>query len=155
MARPTAPGTSPAPRRPDTGRWRRAAPPGAALGAVLAAFGYVAVVDPGRPGHYPGCPFRAATGWYCPACGGLRSAHAVAHGDLAAALRDNALAVLGYGAAAVLWVWWLCREVRARPGRTAARRHPGARRAATAAVAVVVIAFTVVRNTPAGRCLAP
>ena len=47
------------------------------------------------------------TGLYCPGCGGLRSAHAVAHGDLPRALGDNALAVVSATCSArVLWSGW-------------------------------------------------
>ncbi|WSZ87150.1 DUF2752 domain-containing protein [Streptomyces sp. NBC_00859] len=119
------------------------------LGAVAAAFTYVGSVDPNHPGHYPVCPLYAVTGIYCPACGGLRSAHAVAHGDLVAALGDNALAVAGYGVFAVVMVVWLIRAVR--PGT----RRFTARPALWWAVGAVVLVFSVLRNLPMGSFLAP
>ena len=88
---------------------------------------------------------------YCPACGGLRSAYAVAHGDLGAALHDNALAVAGYGACAVLWVLWTLRAARGRPVAGGARPGPALWWSLGALVAV----FTVLRNLPAGSVLAP
>lgn len=128
---------------------RRVGAPVGLLAAVTGAFGYVGSVDPNHPGHYPVCPFLYLTGWYCPACGGLRSAYAVVHGDFGGALRDNALAVVGYGTAAVLWALWLSREVRGRP---AALRVP---RAVWWGLGAVVLVFSVVRNLSFGAFLAP
>lgn len=130
----------------------RAAPlaaPLAVLGGVAAAFAYVATVDPNTPGHYPVCPLLRYTGVYCPGCGGLRSAYAVVHGDLGAALGFNALAVAGYAAFAVFWVVWFSRTVRGRP--FAVPLKP----AYVWGVAAVVTVFTIVRNLPFGAPLAP
>ncbi len=111
------------------GRAARLAAPAALLAAVTAAFAYVAAVDPNEPGHYPVCPLLHLTGLYCPGCGGLRSAHAVAHGDLAAALQANAPAVLGYAAFAVLWTVWVVRAARGRPRASTHRPRCCGRRA--------------------------
>lgn len=40
---------------------------------------------------WPKCPIYFVTGLYCPGCGGLRAAHALLQGDVAAALNQNAL----------------------------------------------------------------
>ncbi len=128
---------------------RRVTVPVAALAGAAAAFGYVGSVNPNHPGHYPVCPFLAVTGLYCPACGGLRSAYAVTHGDFGGALHDNALAVVGYGVCAVLWVLWATAEARGR--RTGFTVRP----ALWWALGAVVLAFTVVRNLPLGTALAP
>ncbi len=82
---------------------RRLLAPLAVLASVVTAFAGVAAVDPYEPGRYPACPMLQYTDVLCPGCGGLRSAHSVAHGDLAAALGANALAVAGYVAFATLW----------------------------------------------------
>ncbi|MFJ2604499.1 DUF2752 domain-containing protein [Streptomyces sp. NPDC091279] len=119
------------------------------LGAVGAAFAYVGTVDPNQPGHYPVCPLYQVTGLYCPGCGGLRSAHAVAHGDLLAALHDNAPAVLGYLAFAVLWTVWVVRTARGRPARLAPRP------ALLWTLGALLLVFTVVRNLPFGGWLHP
>ncbi|MEV6649715.1 DUF2752 domain-containing protein [Streptomyces sp. NPDC051219] len=125
-----------------------AAPVGT-LAAVVAAFAYVGAVDPNEPGHYPVCPLLKVTGIFCPGCGGLRSAHAFAHGDLAAAFGANALAVLGYGIFAVVIAVWLVRAVRSRPAVIALSPvHWWG-------VGAVVLAFTVARNLPFGAVLAP
>ncbi|WP_345035502.1 DUF2752 domain-containing protein [Streptomyces sannanensis] len=128
---------------------RRLLVPMGTLAGVVGAFAYVGAVDPNEPGHYPVCPLLRFTGIYCPGCGGLRSAHAFAHGDLAAALGANALAVVGYGAFAVLWVMWVVRAVRGRPLRITLRPvHWWA-------VGAVALTFSVARNLPFGAVLAP
>ena len=119
------------------------------MAAVIAAFGYVGAVDPNQPGHYPVCPLLRFTGLYCPGCGGLRSAHAFAHGDLGAAFGSNALAVIGYGVFAVLIVLWLVRAVRGLPVRTSVPN------AWWWGIGAVLVLFTVVRNLPFGAALAP
>ncbi|MDF6041899.1 DUF2752 domain-containing protein [Streptomyces sp. JH14] len=128
---------------------RRLATPVGVMAAVVAAFGYVGAVDPNQPGHYPVCPLLRLTGLYCPGCGGLRSAHAVAHGDIAGALGSNALAVVGYAAFAVFWVVWMVRASRGRPVRI------GLAPVWMWGIGAVLLIFTVVRNLPFGSMLAP
>ncbi|MEU6475734.1 DUF2752 domain-containing protein [Streptomyces sp. NPDC047017] len=127
----------------------RLAVPAAVLAATAGAFAYVGAVDPNQPGHYPACPLLRYTGLYCPGCGGLRSAHAVVHGDLLAALQDNALAVAGYLACAVLWTAWAVAAARGRRLRIdPAPVHLWC-------AVVLFAAFTVVRNLPFGDRLHP
>ncbi|WP_435885014.1 DUF2752 domain-containing protein [Streptomyces tauricus] len=128
---------------------RRLAVPGGILLAVAAAFAYVGTVDPNEPGHYPACPLLRYTGLYCPGCGGLRSAHAVVHGDLGTALGANAPAVIGYLVFAVLWTVWVVRTVRGRPMRV----DPGP--PLLWALGALLLVFTVVRNLPFGGWLHP
>ncbi|CAL9602628.1 DUF2752 domain-containing protein [Streptomyces sp. NPDC090994] len=130
-------------------RAARTAAPAAVLAAVAGAFAYVGTVDPNEPGHYPVCPLLRFTGVYCPGCGGLRSAHALVHGDLATALQANALAVAGFLALAVLWTVWVARAVRGRPLRI----DLGPVHLWTLGVPLLV--FTVVRNLPFGGWLHP
>ncbi|MFF2505419.1 DUF2752 domain-containing protein [Streptomyces sp. NPDC058067] len=131
------------------GAARRLAVPLGVLAAVAAAFAYVGSVDPNEPGHYPVCPLLHYTGIYCPGCGGLRSAHAVVHGDLTAALGDNALAVAGYVLFAALWAVWAVRVARGQQFRVALGR-PQLR-----VLGAAVLVFTVVRNLPIGGWLHP
>ncbi|MFG3344814.1 DUF2752 domain-containing protein [Streptomyces sp. NPDC048018] len=119
------------------------------LAGVAAAFAYVGNVDPNEPGHYPVCPLLRFTGVFCPGCGGLRSAHAVAHGDLGAALGFNAVAVAGYAVFAVVMVLWLVRAFRGRPMRLAVSP------AWWWGIGAVLALFTLVRNLPFGSALAP
>lgn len=129
---------------------RTAAPIGT-LAGVGAAFLYVASFDPNQPGHYPACPLLAVTGIYCPGCGGLRSAYSFAHGDLVPALHANALAVVLFVAFAAFWTHWFVRRARGRPYALPVRLTVW--HAWTAGVLVVV--FSVVRNTPLGAGLSP
>ena len=119
-----------------TGRGPRYAALG--TGAVAAgALAYVGLADPHRPGFlFPGCPFKTLTGWNCPACGGLRMTHDVLHGELSAALVDNAFLLIGLP---MLALWLLVRW------RRKQRLMPIP---AVATVFVAVIAWTVVRNWP-------
>ncbi|MGW1542797.1 DUF2752 domain-containing protein [Streptomyces sp. NPDC002309] len=127
----------------------RSAAPVGVLAAVVAAFAYVGAVDPNEPGHYPVCPLLRVTGLYCPGCGGLRSAHAFVHGDLAAALHANAVAVAGYLLFAVLWTVWMVRAARGRPVRLDPRP------AVMWTAGALLLLFTVVRNLPFGGWLHP
>ncbi|MFE3635544.1 DUF2752 domain-containing protein [Streptomyces sp. NPDC059168] len=143
------PDSGTAPHPTTTTAWNRIAVPVGVLAAVAAAFAYVGSVDPNEPGHYPVCPLYGLTGLYCPGCGGLRSAHAFIHGDLLAALQDNAAGVAAYLGFAVLWTVWMVRAVRGRTGRF----DPGPVQMWT--VGALLLVFTVVRNLPFGGWLHP
>ncbi|MEV0120147.1 DUF2752 domain-containing protein [Streptomyces sp. NPDC050703] len=147
LPRGAAPG--PSGERPEAGVLGRLLVPAGLLAAVAGAFAYVGAVDPNEPGHYPACPLLRLTGIYCPGCGGLRSAHAFAHGDLTAALGANALAVAGYVAFAALWSVWVIHAVRGRPLRLAWGPVP------LWGLGALVAVFTLVRNLPFGSWLHP
>ncbi|MFG2709621.1 DUF2752 domain-containing protein [Streptomyces goshikiensis] len=142
----------PAPSVPpeQVSRARRLALPAFTLASVVGAFAYVGTVDPNEPGHYPVCPLFRLTGVLCPGCGGLRSAHAFAHGDLVTALGANAMAVVGYFGFAAFVALWLVR---------AYRGAPAPRVVLTPrywwAVGAVALVFSVIRNLPFGSALAP
>ncbi|MFD4034343.1 DUF2752 domain-containing protein [Streptomyces sp. NPDC058637] len=168
-ASPAAPGPAPVPAEPGgaapappaghgpafppapapASRLRRLATPVGVMAVVVGAFGYVAAVDPNEPGHYPVCPLLRFTGVFCPGCGGLRSAHAFAHGDLVAALGANALAVVGYLAFAAVWLLWTVRASRGQPLRI------GLGPVGLWGLGALLLAFSVVRNLPFGSGLAP
>jgi hypothetical protein len=104
---------------------------------VVGGLAYIGIGDPHRPNFlFPACPFHAATGLYCPGCGGLRMIHDVLNGNLAAAVADNVVALIGLP---LLLAWILLRWRSGRPWMTPV-------------AAVVIIAFaltwTVVRNLP-------
>lgn len=107
-------------------------------GALVAgSLAYIGLADPHRPGFlFPPCPFRALTGWNCPGCGGLRMTHDLLHGDLGAAVTDNAFALVGVP----LLVLWLV--VRWRRGL---RLMPVP---AIVVIALATVAWTVLRNWP-------
>ncbi|GAA0190231.1 hypothetical protein GCM10008944_02530 [Cytobacillus oceanisediminis] len=130
---------------------------GGLAGAVV--LGVVAVRDPHVPGAFGACPFLAATGLPCAGCGGLRATHDLLHGDVGAALAQNALAVGLVLLAAVAWTRW---AVRAAGRGPAGVSGPGATTTSTGVsstlllvVGVVVVVFTLVRWTPAGGVLGP
>lgn len=130
--------------------YRRLAGPAACAAVAAAAAGYVAVVDPGRPGHYPVCPFLRLTGWWCPGCGGLRCVHALTRGDVLAAAHDNVLVLGLVVVAGLLWVRWARGAARGRPVPL-----PGLRTWQVVALIALVLVFTVARNLPSGAFLAP
>ena len=105
-------------------------------GAVfVGALAYIGIGDPHRPGFlFPPCPFHELTGWYCPACGGLRMTHDVLHGDLAAAFVDNAFALIGLP---LLLMWVLARRRQGRPVLIAP---------AYVVIVAAAVVWTVVRN---------
>ncbi|WP_166904660.1 DUF2752 domain-containing protein [Mycobacterium sp. DL440] len=101
------------------------------------ALTYIGVVDPHRPGFlFPGCPFKALTGWNCPACGGLRMTHDLLHGDVGAAVVDNVFALVGLPALAV---WLLVRWQLGKP------LFPVP---AVVTIVATLVIWTVVRNLP-------
>jgi Protein of unknown function (DUF2752) len=107
-------------------------------GPLLAgALGYVGLVDPHHPDSlFPVCPFRMLTGWNCPLCGGLRMAHDVLHGDLAAAITDNVFLLV---AIPILAGWIL---IRRRRGKVSLPMP------AVVAVMIATLAWMVIRNLP-------
>ncbi|WP_308416642.1 DUF2752 domain-containing protein [Streptomyces sp. AJS327] len=121
--------------------------------AAGAAFAYVGAVDPNEPGHYPACPVRSLLGLDCPACGGLRGAHALVHGEPLAALSANALAVLAFAGFALWCLVWLAGAVRGRPGPPSLGGAGRSRAWLVGVAGVAVLAFTVVRNLPLGAAL--
>lgn len=111
---------------------------GLGVGALGAgALAYVGLVDPHRPDSlYPPCPFRMLTGWYCPACGGLRMTHDLLHGHVAAAATDNIVALIGLP---LLLIWALSRIGSGRKVITPA---------VLIVITVIAVAWTVLRNLP-------
>lgn len=104
---------------------------------VVGALAYVGLGDPHSPDFlFPPCPFHEFTGWFCPACGGMRMTHDLLHGDLGAAFVDNAFALIGLP---LLLVWVLVRRRQSKQVFTVP---------VYAVIASAVVAWTVVRNLP-------
>jgi hypothetical protein len=94
------------------------------------------------------CPFHTVTGLDCPGCGSTRALGALARLDPIAALDHNLLVPLAFVFIAASWVLW----VRATwTGRAAPALIRGP--AAIAAIGVLFVAFTVVRNLGAASWL--
>jgi len=144
MALAPAHAAAEATRDPRSRRRRLVAPVATAAG-VIAATAYIRAVDPNQPGHYPLCPTLALLGIDCPGCGGLRATHALAHGDISAALDHNALFVVLAPVLVVAWALWLRRAwTGVTPPRTPLRDTVS--RALPIAVLVIAMAFAVIRN---------
>jgi hypothetical protein len=115
-------------------------------GGGCAAFLYL--VSPSSHQVFLPCPFRALTGLYCPACGGLRMVHDLLHGHLTAAAHDNAVAIVAVGLGLAAWLTWSIRCLHGRPA-------PGRPTWLSPAIIAVMIIWTVVRNIPAFTALRP
>ncbi|ADT98108.1 MULTISPECIES: DUF2752 domain-containing protein [Mycolicibacterium] len=80
------------------------------MGAVAAgACVVVWIGDPTTPGGMlPECPTKALAGINCPGCGTLRMIYSLLHGDVLAAARFNAVALVGLAlliAAFAIWTY--------------------------------------------------
>lgn len=125
-------------------RW---GPPAAVIVAVVAVSLAVSWADPSTPGGLiSSCPSKLLFHIDCPGCGSLRMINSLAHGDVGAALRFNAVGVLGLivlGYTYVRWTWGRVREVSIIPWH--------ARRFAPHVVLCVVLVWAVVRNIPVAQ----
>jgi hypothetical protein len=72
------------------------------LFAVAAGFLYLYLVEPSTSPFAVPCLFTALAGVHCPGCGSLRALHALALGDLKAALALNAPLVIALPVNALL-----------------------------------------------------
>jgi hypothetical protein len=108
------------------------------------------MVDPNAHGHYPACPFRYLTGYYCPGCGSLRMIHAAAHGHFGEAFGRNPLAFALLPVFGCLWAGWAVSVLRGRPMSPVLIRPW-----MVWAFIPLVLAFWLVRNLPVGHALAP
>ena len=64
-----------------------------AVTLALLALVYFAF-DPTEARWMPKCMLHTITGWDCPGCGSQRAAHALLHGDIPGAFRQNALLMI-------------------------------------------------------------
>jgi len=142
QTQPTGPLPSDAPASAVAGRRASVRGPLVAGAVVVAATAVLAVRDPHTTGSYGVCPLVTLTGLWCPACGGLRATHDLAHGDLAGAWSMNPLWVLLVPVVVALWGRLVVRRAQ---GRTV---RPAPAWAAWAFLGVVVV-FGVLRNVPA------
>jgi hypothetical protein len=127
--------------------------PLAVAGIAAVAAGYLALVDPNQPGHYPTCPILLVTGRWCPGCGGLRALHDLLHGDLQAAVSANLLVVLLVPV--VLLLWGTLVFTRSALNVTESRQGWSLPSPLLWSLLVVVLLFWVLRNLPATAWLAP
>jgi hypothetical protein len=101
------------------------------------------LVDP--PRFLPRCAFHEVTGLHCPGCGNTRAAHALLHGDVGEALRQNAYTIIALPfltvAAWRTWLAWVS------PGRVKPSRFRW-RQSYTLVAVWGMMAFWVLRNLP-------
>jgi hypothetical protein len=101
------------------------------------------LADP--PFWFPRCPFHEVTGLHCPGCGNTRAAHALLHGDVAEAFRQNAYTLIALPFLAVAawrtWLEWVC------PGRLRPSRWKW-RQSHTLIAVWGLILFWILRNLP-------
>lgn len=119
---------------------------------VFAGIGGAAILfffNPTKYHFYPVCQFHLMTGLYCPGCGATRASYQLLHGNVLAALHNNALFVVSLGALAVRGVWFLNRRLRRQPVRFFIPPI------ALWVLLVVSLVFVVMRNLPEFSFLAP
>ena len=108
--------------------------------------------DPHSSGSWGFCPWLVLTGHSCPGCGSLRAMNDLTNGDVVGALSSNLLFVLMLPVLAFWWVRWAQRAWSGAPPPDGSGRHPAVW---IVSAVVVMVAFTVLRNLPAGSWLAP
>jgi uncharacterized protein DUF2752 len=112
---------------------------GLALAAAVAILFFFA---PAQYPFYPRCPLHTMTGLHCPGCGSLRALHSLLHGNLASALRSNALLVFSLPFLACLGF----NSLRASPSKTTTTAGP--RTVWFWIFFVAMMIFGVLRNLP-------
>ncbi len=128
-------------------RARRLRGPLGSAAAVGVAALALRVRDPHQHAAWGLCPFKAITGWDCPACGGLRAVNDLGHGQLVEAAHSNLFFVASLPLVLALWALWLGRGWSGAdlPGVPARVVRP-----LLWVAGVALLAFTVYRNTPWG-----
>ncbi len=125
-------------------------PPLAVAGGLAAATLALHLRDPHEKGSWGLCP-TAALGFSCPGCGGLRAVNDLSNLQVGAAASSNLLFVLSLPFLAYAFARWAHGRWTGRPWQPS----PAAVRTVGIVVGVLLVAFAVARNTPAGAWLAP
>jgi hypothetical protein len=135
---------------PPVSRARRVLAPALTIGGLAAATLALHLRDPHQSGTWGFCP-SALLGIYCPGCGGLRAVNDLTDGQVGAALSSNVLVTLLVPVGVVLLALWAVDRWQGRTREVSWRTlRPG-----VYAFVVLVLAFTVFRNTAAGAWFAP
>ena len=143
-------GASAGPGNVSTSRTRALAAPLGGACTVGAATIVLNLTDGRGLGPLARCWFQAGTGLSCPFCGSLRGVAALSHGDILAALHNNAPVMLLLGFATLIWGRRLLYAV---GGKVIDQPRVSGR--AYAALGVFFLVFATYRNTPYGAWLAP
>ena len=127
------------------------------LGPVVVAGGLAAATlalhlrDPHQTHSWGVCPTYALFGVYCPGCGGLRAVNDLSDLHLGAAASSNLLFVAMLPFIAYSFVRWAHGRWTGRPWQPS----PRALNISGTILGVLMVVFTVLRNTPAGSWLVP
>ncbi len=131
-------------------------------GIVLAMAGLgvctmVFFFNPTTHAFYPVCQFHRLTGLNCPGCGATRALYALLHGNIATALRDNALFLFALTAAGLRGIWLAVGKWRQRPVPQLAMElvNELVPKPWVWPFLIVAAVFTVLRNLPAFSFLSP
>lgn len=131
-------------------RRRRMLPPLLVAGGITAATVALHFRDPHDQGSWGLCPL-AALGIYCPGCGGLRAVNDLSHLRVLDAASSNLYFVAAVPLAVYCFLRWAVGRWTGRPWRPRERTV----RVGVAVLLILLAAFTVLRNTPAGSWLEP
>jgi hypothetical protein len=118
----------------------------AIIGGATAMLAVLFFFAPDEYSFYPRCLLHTLTGLQCPGCGGLRAAHQLLHGNVAAAFHYNPLLVLLSPLLAAFVIAAIGRET---TGRTVPRlfKHP----VWIWVLVGLLIAYGIIRNLPLHR----
>ncbi|MCL2542084.1 MAG: DUF2752 domain-containing protein [Nocardioidaceae bacterium] len=126
-------------------------PPTLVVGGLAVATVALHLRDPHQHGTWGECPTYALFGIYCPGCGGLRAVNDLSNLQIGAAASSNLLFVLSLPFIAYSFLRWAHGRWTGVPWRPSAFQL----KVGTNVLIVLLIGFTVLRNTPAGSWLAP
>jgi hypothetical protein len=116
---------------------------------VLCIAAVVFFFNPATHPFYPVCQFHRLTGLNCPGCGMTRALYSLLHGNVSAALRDNALLVFALAGLAIRGAWFGVKKFH---GRAAGEFFPVKY---LWPLLVIALVFTLLRNLPAFAFLSP
>ena len=117
------------------------------LASVLFALFLLWNFDPGTAGFFPPCIFNKATDLYCPGCGATRACDALVEGKINQAFGYNPLFIVCFPFALL----FLARSVWLGVVKNKHLEVPQRLSKYLLALAIVTIAFGVVRNLPFGE----
>lgn len=129
-------------------RRERLRAPAVTVGALAAATAALHLRDPHTSGSWGYCP-TALMGFDCPGCGSLRAVNDLTHARLADAASSNLLLVVLLLPTVAVLGWWTLRRWQGRAWSVTTVLP----RWGWVVLGVVVVAFAVVRNLPAGAWL--